>query len=361
MGDFQIKSVPVSNIKPYAKNPRKNDAAVSAVAKSIEAFGFKQPIVVDKNGVILVGHTRYKAAKMLHLDRVPVIVADDLSAQKAKAYRLADNKTAEFSEWDMPLLNIELSGINEIYMADFGFEETEKALADVLSKGKEEKSKSEPEYYGAERERTFETYNLYDYNEHDVSGEYDMPILRKSDHICDAFIGFNYALTSTDTEAKKGVHFFLDDYQFERIWANPDKYIETLKKYDCVLTPDFSLYTDMPTAMKIWNTYRNRLIGQKLQNEGLEVVPTLSWAERKSFAYAFDGIEPGGVVAVSTIGVKRSEESGIIWKEGMAEALKRLSPSHVLLYGGKIDFDFGKTKTVDIQNEVTARWKNGKS
>ena len=112
----------ISEIKPYEKNPRKNDDAVKYVAESIQQFGFKVPIVIDTNGVIIAGHTRCKASKKLGLKEVPCIIADDLTEEQIKAYRLADNKVAEKSEWDIDLLGGELEGILDIDMSDFGFD-----------------------------------------------------------------------------------------------------------------------------------------------------------------------------------------------------------------------------------------------
>src|SRR6188508_2020457 len=104
----------IADIKPYEKNPRKNDGAVDAVAASLQEFGFRQPIVVDKDGVIVVGHTRWKAAQKLGLKQVPVHVAKDLTEAQAKAYRLADNKSAELAEWDKELLPFELAQLREM-------------------------------------------------------------------------------------------------------------------------------------------------------------------------------------------------------------------------------------------------------
>ena len=115
----------LKDIKPYEKNPRKNDNAVEYVANSIKEFGFQQPIVIDKDGVIVAGNTRYKASKKLGLDKVPCIVADDLTDEQIKAYRLADNKVSELAEWDIDLLGEELEGIFDIDMSDFGFDLTE--------------------------------------------------------------------------------------------------------------------------------------------------------------------------------------------------------------------------------------------
>lgn len=112
----------LSDIKPYEKNPRKNDDAVKFVANSIKEFGFKVPIVIDKDNVIVCGHTRYKAAKQLGLETVPCIMADDLTPAQIKAFRLADNKTAEKAEWDFSFLEEELAGLLDFDMGDFGFD-----------------------------------------------------------------------------------------------------------------------------------------------------------------------------------------------------------------------------------------------
>lgn len=119
---MKVQNVSIQNVKPYPKNPRDNDAGVDAVANSIKEFGWQQPIVVDKDNVIIVGHTRYKAAKKLGMKQVPVVVADKLTDEQVKAYRLADNKTGELTGWDDDLLNDELDGILDIDMSDFGFD-----------------------------------------------------------------------------------------------------------------------------------------------------------------------------------------------------------------------------------------------
>lgn len=120
-----IIMMPVGEVKPYPNNPRVNNEAVDKVAASLKAFGWRQPIVVDVNHVIIVGHTRLQAAKRLRMKEVPVLVADDLSEEQVKAYRLADNKTAEFSEWDIDKLEDEISDILNIDMEAFGFDMSE--------------------------------------------------------------------------------------------------------------------------------------------------------------------------------------------------------------------------------------------
>lgn len=112
----------IKDLKPYEKNPRKNENAVKYVANSIKKFGFKVPIIVDSNNVIIAGHTRYKAALKLEIKRVPCIVADDLTPKQVKAFRLADNKVGEIAEWDFDLLDEELDSILDFNMEDFGFD-----------------------------------------------------------------------------------------------------------------------------------------------------------------------------------------------------------------------------------------------
>lgn len=113
---------PIDQVIPYARNPRKNDDAVAVVAASLKEFGFRQPIVVDPDGVVIVGHTRLKAARQLGMTEVPVHVAQGLSKSQVKAYRIADNKVAEAAEWDEMLLSLEIDEIKEIDMSAFGFE-----------------------------------------------------------------------------------------------------------------------------------------------------------------------------------------------------------------------------------------------
>lgn len=120
----------LSDIRPYENNPRINDEAVSVVAESIRQFGFRQPIVVDPQGIIVAGHARYKSALKLGLEKVPVHVAQDLSAEQIKAYRIADNKSAELSEWDYDLLPIELAELQEMNydLGALGFDQDELAM-----------------------------------------------------------------------------------------------------------------------------------------------------------------------------------------------------------------------------------------
>lgn len=340
---MNISEKKITEIIPYKKNPRRNDDAVEYVAESIKQFGFKVPIVIDKNNVIVAGHTRYKAAKKLGLSKIPCIVADDLTEEQIKAFRLADNKVAEAAEWDFDLLGEELGELLDFDMSAFGFEipETEEFELEGIKHN--------------ERERTMNAYNLDEYDETAAEGFYQMPVIEPVSHIPHDLIGFNYALTATDKSS--GVHFYVDDYQFERVWNQPQIYIDKLSEFDCILTPDFSLYTEMPIAMKIWNTYRSRLIGQMAQRMGLTVIPTVSWCEEETFDFCFDGLPKKATLSISTIGVKKEDYSFGLWKEGVDEMIKRLKPKTLLIYGGQVDYDYGNIKVVYYANKVTERMK----
>jgi DNA modification methylase len=145
---LNVANTDISKITPYDKNPRINEKAVEKVAVSIREFGFQQPIVVDKDGVVIVGHTRLKAAEKLGLKEVPVLTASDLSSEQVMAYRLADNKTAEFSEWDLDLLAGELEGLEafDFDMVPYGFEKIGEITEDDFD-ADEEIAKIEEEGY----------------------------------------------------------------------------------------------------------------------------------------------------------------------------------------------------------------------
>lgn len=122
MSKLKIEYIDINKLIPYINNPRINDNAVDKVAASIKEFGFKNPIIVDKENVIIAGHTRLLASRKLDLKEVPILRVDDLTENQIKAFRIADNKTSEFAEWDMELLEIELEGLDDIFT---GFDEEE--------------------------------------------------------------------------------------------------------------------------------------------------------------------------------------------------------------------------------------------
>ena len=347
---MELEFLKTDSLIPYENNPRHNDSAVRFVANSIKEFGFQVPIVIEKNGVIIAGHTRLKAAKLLRMTEIPCIRAAALSDEQVKAFRIADNSVSEVSTWDESLLKLELEGI------DFGFSDFGLKLPDIKL-DPIDLTDEEEGYYGDERERTNRTYNLDIQSQCEFTKDFwQMPIIRNDGFVPEELIGFNYAKTSEKKNA--GIHFYLDDYQFERVWNCPENYIELFQEYDCILSPDFSLYMDMPMPMKVWNVYRSRLIGAYYQSYGIPVIPTLSWAEKETFDFCFKGIPKGSIVSISTVGVKKDKDALQIWKNGVKEMIEVIDPSILLIYGGKLDFDFRDAEVVYFENDTLRRWKD---
>lgn len=139
---MEIIKMPIGDIKPYPNNPRRNDDAVAAVVESIKSFGFKNPIIVDKDNVIIAGHTRFRATQALDMAEVPCIKADDLTAEQAQALRLVDNKTSELSGWDFDRLEQELADLGDVFdMTTLGFLPMNNINFDAFFEEAEEKKK----------------------------------------------------------------------------------------------------------------------------------------------------------------------------------------------------------------------------
>lgn len=158
--------IPIGQVKPYTKNPRKNDRAVDLVAKSIKEFGFQNPIILDKNSEIIAGHTRLKAAEKLKLKEVPVIRAEDLTEEQVKAFRIMDNKSSEYASWDKDLLKEELVALQNLDfrldMTGFSFRE----LGQILEKDVEEDFVEVGAYERAKRKTKIQLGDLYDLGDH---------------------------------------------------------------------------------------------------------------------------------------------------------------------------------------------------
>ena len=164
-------------------------------------------------------------------------------------------------------------------------------------------------------------------------GEYGIPQIKPVQfHGPCEFIGFNYAANATKRE-EKAVHFFLDDYQFNRLWQNIDRYVDMLCQFKYVFTPDFSTYTDFPKAIQIYNHYRKHWCGAYLQEFGIQVIPTISWSTPDSHKWCFDGEPEGGTVAVSSVGCMNSKAKRELFLSGYNAMIERLQPESIIFYG----------------------------
>ena len=339
---MKIEKLKISSLIPYENNAKLHpQQQIDQIVASIKEFGFNDAIAIDENNVIIEGHGRWMALKQMGVDEVECIRLSHLTDEQKKAYILIHNKLTMNTGFDIPTLEMELQDIEAVDMTEFGFD-----MGFIFE---------EDGYYGDERERTNDAYNLGLAEQSDLTNDFwQMPIIKNDNFIPSDLTGFNYA--KTNKEKNTGIHFYIDDYQFERVWNNPEKYVDVLMDYECILSPDFSLYMDMPMPMKIWNIYRSRQIGAFYQSQGIKVIPTISWAEPETFEFCFQGIPKGSIVSVSTIGVKQNKEALQIWEDGMREMIRRIEPSTILVYGGKLDFDYGNIKVIYFDNKVTKRW-----
>lgn len=165
-------------------------------------------------------------------------------------------------------------------------------------------------------------------------GEYDIPTLKPEtfEEECE-FVGFNYARGKVSNPEEKAVHFFLDDYQFSVLWSNIDRYVDKLSRFRYVLTPDFSMYTDFPKAIQIYNHYRKHWCGAYLQEYGCKVIPTISWSTPDSYEWCFDGEPEGGTVAVSSVGCMNGIGKKHLFLSGYNAMVERLHPESIIFYG----------------------------
>ena len=204
------------------------------------------------------------------------------------------------------------------------------------------------------RLRTDEAYNLHLINADDCDPEYLMPVLE---------VVTPEELNATDLRSvldpgkpEYAAHFYLDDYRFERYWNTPEKYIDKLKEFGTVLTPDYSTYIDMPVPMQIWNVYRSRALGNYWQREGIQVIPTLQWAQPGTYEFALDGLPQGGVYSFSTVGVKESKAVIHMFRKGFDYAIEATQPKLLLGYGTKIDnLDTGGVDIIWSETDSTRR------
>ena len=198
-------------------------------------------------------------------------------------------------------------------------------------------------------------------------GKYEFPIIKKQDIDVSKikFLSFVNAKKNDSENCDKTIHFFTHDWKFEKVYEQAEDEVEKLSQYYCLLSPDFSLFTDMPLALQIENVFKNRWCGAYWQSKGLRVIPTVSWGDERSFDFCFDGIEKGSVVAVCTYYRENCEEEFMM---GYNEMLKRIEPSVVLCYdepfkemkGNVIEFlptTYEWTKDLDWKDLAQFKWE----
>lgn len=324
-----VEKVNLADLHELEDNPRyitkKEFDSLKQSVKDFPEMLEVREIVIDENNVILGGNQRYKALLANGCGTAQVKRLVNWTDEMKRRFVIKDNKQS--GDWDMDTI------------ANSWTDDPD--AAKII-----EDSFRPREYFGDERERTYKATNLNYFDQNDCAGVYQFPNIYPCDILPSKLIGFNEVKTAKDKNS--GVHFFIDDYQFERIWTSPEKYAKMLSEFEVVFTPDFSLYTDMPLAMKIWNTYRSRMIGQIMQDKGINVIPTITWAGEETFDFIYDGLPMNSTIAISTVGVVKNSDAKKLWEEGIKKTIETLAPKQVILYGKQLEFDAGDAKVYNF-------------
>ncbi len=341
----QIERIKLADVKPYRLNAKDHPKKqIEQIKRSIQAFGFNDPIAIDQNNEIIEGHGRAQAVKELGAEYIDVIRLSHLTDQQKRAYVLVHNKLTMDTGFKKDMLKLELEEIADIDMTEFGFE---------LPKEIEL-----PDYKAETQEMKENILNL-GYAQFAGVGKYDIPEIEPVTRLpkIEEWVGFNYVLSEKNPK-NKGVHFFVDDYQFERVWNNPGAYIDKLSKFAAVMSPDFSPYGDMPIITQMFNHYRKHWVGAYWQSKGLTVIPTIrSSTDPRSFEWYLDGEPRGGIVAYSSMWIRKDRED--IYRtaeEEWAGMIKTLKPVQIIVYGKKFDFMKGNVTVIDKFTDK--RWKD---
>lgn len=338
--NFEFGTVKRSQIKMADYNPRTIDKSnQEKLIKAIKENGLIEPLVWNRRtGVLVGGHQRLTAADTIYQNAdydVPVAIID-VDTKTEKKLNVQLNNPSLQGSWDLDEL-LKLS--DDVSFEEMGFDQSDidnmfdgqvafssdddpDDLSDPLTDNADDSDSSfEPSFQNAQK-AIFEGV-----------GDYDIPEIKGVDHIDDVeWISFNMLKTYKD-DKPFGVHHFIDDYQFEREWSHIDVQVERLKRAKYVTSPDFSLYMDFPKALQIYNHFRKHWIAAYLEQNGIQVIPTIAWSDEDSFEFCFDGEPVNKPVAISSVGVMNNELSKEAFLTGYNQMIEVLNPSQILYYG----------------------------
>lgn len=176
-----------------------------------------------------------------------------------------------------------------------------------------------------------DTFNSFLVSFATYAGVFELPVIQPTHWVPNRLIRFSRAVGGRDYD--QWVHFYEFDYQFERVWRNPKRYLEILRRYNGVILPDFSVYRDMPLVMQLWNIYRSRAIGFWLQANGIKVIVNIRWGDKRTYRSCCDGVARGCTIAVGTNGSIGDVEDRRHFAKGLSAVVKRLAPKAIVVYG----------------------------
>ena len=200
-----------------------------------------------------------------------------------------------------------------------------------------------------EKFNNYDVFHAFLVENADFDGYIELPVIKTSDKLPEKVVTFSKAMSKSWSDFDRWVVFYEHDKEFERLWNNPKQYLDKLKKFKGVISPDFSLYRNMPLVMQMWNTYRGRALAVWLQNNGIEIIPNVRFGDERTFSFCFDGIEENKTVAVGTHGCIKRKEDKIFFKIGLARMVQRLSPKIIIVYGSAPDNIFKPYRDMGIK------------
>lgn len=178
-------------------------------------------------------------------------------------------------------------------------------------------------------------------------GEQEIPFVHTSNLLPEKVVAFSKAISSKDRN--QWIVFYEYDWKFECLWTNPTRYLPIIKRFQGIISPDYSLYYDMPLCMQVWNTYRGRALAHWLQENGVEVIPNVRWGDERTFETACLGVESGKTIAVGTHGCIKTVEGKKMFIAGFDYVINRLKPKTVLVYGRMPDKIFNMARMYGIE------------
>lgn len=188
----------------------------------------------------------------------------------------------------------------------------------------------------------YDVFHSYLVADADYAGCIELPTFKASKLLPKNVITFSKAMNKSCKDFDGWVVFYEHDRSFERLWNQPKRYLNKLKKFCGIISPDFSLYRNMPLVMQAWNTYRGRALAHWMQSNGIEVIPNIRWGDERTFDFCFDGIETNSNVAVGTHGCIKRAADKQYFKKGLKELIKQIKPKNIVVYRAAPDEIFGE-------------------
>ncbi len=196
--------------------------------------------------------------------------------------------------------------------------------------------------------RRKDVFNSFLVKNSTYDGFFEIPSVPTSELLPEKVIPFSKAMSENFKDFDCWVVFYEDDRKFERLWKNPKAYLRKLKKFKGVISPDFSMYRNMPLVMQMWNTYKGRALASWLSGNGAEIIPNVRFNDERTYLFCFSGIEKNKTVAVGTHGCIKKKEDKEYFKKGLFKLVKCLSPKNIIVYGAAPDSIFKPYKDMGI-------------